>query len=125
MTKNELGYSRLQDILGDKAETIMETFKEISPDFANYIVEYAYGDLYARKGISDKHRELSAVACMIGQGNTGVPIKAHLNGMLNVGWTKEEIIETLIFLSGYAGFPSCVDAILQLKEIIKERSEPA
>lgn len=71
---------------------------------------------------SDKYRELAAVACLIGQANTGLLLKAHINGMLNVGWQKPEIIELFIFLIGYAGFPACVDAIMTLKQVIEENS---
>ena len=67
--------------------------------------------------------ELAAVACLIGQGNTGLPLKVHLNGMLNVGWKKEEIIETLIFLTGYVGFPSCVDVFGMLKKILVDNEK--
>ncbi len=120
MNKRELGRQRIKEILGDKSENLAQMFEKISPDFANYILEFAYGDLYARKGLSDKDRELAAVASLIGQGNTGIPLKTHLRGMLNVGWTKEEIIEVFIFLIGYVGFPSCVDAICSLKEVLEE-----
>lgn len=120
MSKYEIGKQRIKDILGDRAENIIKMFETVSPDFAHYVLDFAYGDLYARKGLTDKTRELAAVACLIGQGNTGLPLKAHLVGMLNVGWTKDEIIELLIFLVGYAGFPSCVDAIITLKQITEE-----
>lgn len=122
MSPYEQGKERLQDILGDKAEDIIKHFESVSPDFANYIVQFVYGDLYARKNFTDKSRELAAVACMIGQGNTGLPLKAHLSGMLNVGWDREEIIELIIFLSAYAGFPNTVGAIGTLKETLKERN---
>ena len=95
-------------------------FEKISPDFANYVLEFAYGDLYCRNGFSDKYREIAAVSCLIGQGNTGLPLKAHLNGMLNVGWTKNEIIELIIFLVAYSGFPACVDAIKTFMEIVEK-----
>ena len=115
-TKNEIGQQRLKEILGqENAEKIIQTLKGVSPDFTDYIVNFAYGDLYARKGLADKMKEMAAVACLIGQGNTGVPLKAHLKGMLNVGWTKEEVIELLIFLINYVGFPSIVDAMMTLQ----------
>lgn len=125
MNKRELGKQRIKQIIGDKSEGLLKMFEEISPDFANYIVDFGYGELYTRQGFSDKNRELAAVACLIGQGNTGLPLKAHLNGMINVGWTKDEIIELLIFLIGYAGFPSCVGAITTFKQVIDEMSVPA
>lgn len=120
MNKREIGKQRIKEIIGEKSEGIIKMFEAISPDFANYVLEFGFGDLYSRKGFSDKHRELVAVACLIGQGNTGLPLKTHLGAMLNVGWTKEEIIELLIFLVGYVGFPSCVEAISAFKEIIEE-----
>ena len=121
MSKHELGLERIQEILGSNALGLLENFKAISPDFANYIIEFGYGDLYARKGFDDKSRELAAVSNLIGQGNTGLPLKAHINGMLNVGWTRPEIIEMLIFLIGYSGFPNAVEAIKTAKEVFDSR----
>ena len=122
MTKEkiEIGKQRIKEVLGGDADAIIESFAKVSPDFADYVVGYGYGDIYARKGISDKHREMAAVACLIGQGNTGLPLRTHMKGMLNVGWTKEEIAEVLILLTGYAGFPSCVEALGTLKEVLNE-----
>lgn len=120
-TKYEIGLKRLQDILGVNAIETVKKFEEISPDFANYVVEFAYGDLYERKGIEDKTREVAAVACLIGQGNTGFPLQAHLKGMLNVGWSKSEIIEVLLFLVAYVGFPTIVDSLNIVKEIFENK----
>lgn len=120
MSKNEIGKQRLKEIIGQDSEAIMKHFESVSPDFANYVINFGYGDLYARQGFSDKNRELAAVACLIGQGNTGLPLKAHLKAMLNVGWKKDDVAELLIFLIGYAGFPSCVDAIGMFKQVLEE-----
>lgn len=122
MDKREVGRLRIREIIGEKSDNIIKMFEEISPDFTNYIIDFAYGELYSRKGFEDKHRELAVVACLIGQGNTGFPLKAHLKGMLNVGWVKGEVIELLIFLVAYAGFPSCVEAITILKQVIEEEN---
>lgn len=123
MNKREIGKRRIKEVLGERSENIIKRYEEISPDFAGYVLDFSYGDLYARTGLSDKIREVAAVACIIGQGNTGLPLKAHLAGMLNVGWTKNEIIELLIFLVGFIGFPSCVEAITALQQIIEETGE--
>jgi len=123
MHKNKTGKKRIREILGDKAEEITNIFESISPDFAKYAIDICYGDFYTRKGFSDKNRELAAVACLIGQGNTGTPLYAHLNAMFNVGWSKEEIIELIIFLTIYAGFPACIPALTTLKKILLEKSD--
>lgn len=121
MSKYEIGLKRIQEIIGPNALGLLENFKAVSPDFANYIIEFGYGDLYDRKGFDDKSRELAAVSNLIGQGNTGLPLKAHIGGMLNVGWTKAEIIELIIFLTGYSGFPNAVEAIKTAKEVFDLR----
>ncbi len=120
MSKREIGLQRMREVLGTNAEEIIKNFEQISPDFANYIAEFGYGDLYARKGISDKTREVVAVTAIITQGNPAVPLRAHLRGMLNVGWTQQEIIEVIIFLVGFIGFPPCVEAIKVAHEVFGE-----
>lgn len=120
---NKEGFKRLQEILGENGNKAIEMLGKTSPDFANYIVNFAYGDLYTRKGLSDKDRELAAVASLISQGNTGLPLKSHIRGMLNVGWKKEEVIELIIFLIGYIGFPATVDAIKTAQEVFEEQSK--
>lgn len=121
MNAAEEGLKKVRDILGDNAETIIENFRKISSDFADYIVHFGYGELYTRKGLTDKDRELAACASLISQGQTGLPLRTHINGMLNVGWTQNEIIELVIFLIGYLGFPSTVEAIRTIQEVFSER----
>jgi 4-carboxymuconolactone decarboxylase len=121
MSSLQKGKQRIHEILGVDADKIIENFSKISPDFAHYIVEFAYGNLYARPGLEDKMREVAAVSCLIGQGNQGLALKTHLSGMLNVGWTKQEVVELLLFLIGYCGFPKIVDAMLVAKELFEKR----
>lgn len=117
MSLNQKGTNRLCDILGENGKSVIARLSQISPDFAQYIINFAYGDLYARPGFSDRDRELAAVVSLISQGNTGVPLKAHIHGMLNVGWKKNEIIESIIFLIGYIGFPKTVEALITAQEV--------
>ena len=117
MTKYELGLERLRNILGSSADEVIQHLHQISPDFINYIIEFAYGDIYAREGISDKTRELAAVANLIGQGIVGFPLKTHIQGMLNAGWSKNEIIEVIIYLIGYVGFPLTLEAMKTVHEV--------
>jgi len=121
MHTSETGYTRIRDILGEKGLAIVESFQAICPDFADYIVHFGYGELYSRKGLSDKDRELAAVASLVSQGKTGLPLRAHIGGMLNVGWTKKEVLELIILLIGYVGFPATVDAMKTAHEVFSER----
>lgn len=124
MNKYEQGTKRLKEILGNDAPVnVNQKIGATAPDFARYVVEFVYGELYSRPCLTDKSKELAAVACLIGQGNNGLPLRAHFKGMLNVGWKHEEIVELLTFLSTYAGFPKIVDAVIVLQELIKEMND--
>ena len=120
MDRHETGMKRITEILGDIVNDTIKKFDKVSPDFSNNIVDFVYGEVYTRPGISDKTRELIAVSSMISQGNTGLPLKAHLKGMLRAGWTEEEIKETIIFIAVYAGFPNAVNAIVTAEDVFAE-----
>ena len=120
MTPND----QMKKILGPKAQQILNTVEEISPDFAKYISDFAYGDLHSRNpGLSDKLREITIVACLIGKGNAGLPLRTHLQGMLNVGWSREEVVELIILMIVYVGFPDALQALLASKEVFDEIDE--
>lgn len=123
MNLHEKGLKRIQEILGDKGAKIIDSFRAISPDFTDYIVHFVYGELYTRQGLSDKNREMAAVASLISQGKTGLPLRGHINGMLNVGWTKKEIVELIIFLIPFVGFPSTAEAMKVMHEVFSERTD--
>lgn len=119
MTEKTRGLKRMEDILGPRAEEIRDSFAAISPDFARCIENYAYGELFGRPGLSDKTREVALVSALIARGTTGLPLRTHLQAMRRVGWTKEEIYEVIIFLTGVVGFPNCVEAIVVANDVLK------
>ena len=117
-TKYQSGLDRMRELMGDRADLVVENLQKISPDFARYAVEFPYGEIGSRKILTDKERELAIVSCLIARGNTGSPLKSHLTAMLKVGWRKEEVIELIILLAVYAGFPASAEAITVLSDII-------
>ena len=114
------GWELLERIDGQAGDHVMENVGSISPDMARYIVEYAYGDVWARPGLDLKHRELATTSALITLGHCEPEMKVHMNGMLRVGWTREEIIEVIIHLSVYVGFPTTIDALRVAGEVFAE-----
>ena len=55
-------------------------------------------------------------------GNAVPQLKVHLHGALNVGATEEEIAEIMIQMALYAGFPSSLNGISALREVIAARA---
>lgn len=53
-------------------------------------------------------------------GNANTPLKIHIRGALNVGCSKQEIIEIIIQTAAYAGFPAGVNALMVAKEVFND-----
>jgi len=117
-------YTRGQDMLssihGHIGEGVMEILKDIAPDFARLIIEFPYGDIYSRGILSPKERQIATIASLTTLGNAPTELKAHIQGGLNVGCTRQEIIELIMQMAVYAGFPAALNAILVAKEVFEE-----
>ena len=119
----EQGWEKLKEVDGEAGERVIESLKDIAPDLARYAIEFAFGDVYSRPGLDLKSREIATVAALAALGNAQPQLKVHIHGALNVGCTREEIIEVLIHLSVYAGFPAALNGVFAAKEVFKERDE--
>ena len=75
-------------------------------DLGRHIVEYAFGDVYTRPGLSLRDRELATVAMVAAKGGCEPQLDVHLHAARNVGLTVEELREVLIQVAPYAGFPA-------------------
>jgi 4-carboxymuconolactone decarboxylase len=93
----------------------------VAPDLGTLAVEFNYGQIFARPGLDLKSRLLATVAGLTALGNTE-QLKFYINGALNVGWTEEEIIEVMMQMIIYAGFPVALNTILTVAtEVFTER----
>jgi 4-carboxymuconolactone decarboxylase len=86
-----------------------------------YIIEFAFGDIYARPGLDLKLREIATVAALTALGNAQPQLKVHIHGALNVGCTREEVVEVILQMAVYAGFPAALNGVTAAKEVFQER----
>lgn len=119
----ERGWEKLKEVDGEAGEQAIESLKDIAPDLGRYIIEFAFGDIYSRPGLDWKSREIATVAALTTLGNAQPQLKLHIHGALNVGCTREEIVEVIIQMAVYAGFPAALNGISAAKEVFKERDE--
>ncbi|EKQ51259.1 MULTISPECIES: carboxymuconolactone decarboxylase family protein [unclassified Clostridium] len=117
----ERGYKKLLEIDGKAGQEVENSLKDISPDLMNYIIEYSFGDIYSREGLDLKSKEIAVVAALTALGNAHPQLKVHINGALNVGCTINDVKEVILQMSGYSGFPTCINAMNALKDVIDER----
>ncbi|MBV9179480.1 MAG: carboxymuconolactone decarboxylase family protein [Nitrososphaeraceae archaeon] len=76
------GFEKLKEIDGETGERVIERLKDISPDFAKYIIEFPFGDLYSRTGLDLKSREIATVAALVTMGNAMSQLKVHITQYL-------------------------------------------
>jgi 4-carboxymuconolactone decarboxylase len=119
----ERGRELLDRINPENAARLAENLKDVAPDMARYVCEFAYGDIYSRPGLDVKSRELATVAALTALGNAPLQLKSHINGALNAGWTREEIVEAIMQMAVYAGFPAALNGLYAAREVFKERDE--
>jgi len=122
-SRYERGYKKLFEVDGKAGKDVENSLNAISPDLVKYIIEYSFGDIYSREGLDLKSKEVAVVASLTALGNAQPQLKVHINGALNVGCTINEVKEVILQMSGYSGFPTCINAMNALKEVLNEREE--
>lgn len=110
----------LRKIHGQRAIDTIDAMADIAPDMPRFVYEFPFAEIYTRPGLDLKSRQLVTVSCLATLANAGPQLKAHLRGSLNVGWTREELVEALMQLAVYAGFPAALNALKIAREVFAE-----
>lgn len=117
----ERGHETLQAITQRSGSTVVEGLKDLAPDLADWVVGFAYGEVMARPGLDRRTRQLATVAALTAMGTAATQLKVHMNGALNVGCTADEILETVLQMAVYAGFPAAINGLAAAREVLTER----
>ena len=117
----ERGWEKLQEIDREQGERVIEALKDIAPDLARHVIEFPFGDIYSRPGLDLKSREIATVSALTAMGTATPQLKVHIHGALNVGCTRQEVIEVIIQMAVYAGFPAALNGIFAAKDVFEER----
>ncbi len=115
------GWEKLREIDGQAGERVVASLADIAPDFAKYLIEFPFGDIYSRPQLDLKSRELGVVAALTALGNATPQLKVHIHGALNVGCTREEVVEIIMQMAVYAGFPAALNGLFAAKDVFAER----
>ncbi|CAM3317261.1 hypothetical protein SB6411_05203 [Klebsiella spallanzanii] len=111
------GQEMLQRVDGKGGDAVINSLKDIAPDFARYLIEFPFGDIYARPGLDLRSREIATIAALTALGNAAPQLKVHIAAGLNVGLTQEEITEVIMQMAVYAGFPAALNGLFAAKEV--------
>ena len=116
----ERGLELLKKIDGEAGEAVLEALADF-PDMAEHMVAFAFGDIYARPGLSLRDRELVTLGALVALGHARPQLKVHLNASLNVGITRDELAEVMLHAALYTGFPAALNGLFAAKEVFAER----
>jgi 4-carboxymuconolactone decarboxylase len=92
--------------------------QKLAPEFFGLVTQFVFGGFWARPGLDLRSRSLCTVAQLAALGRTD-ELKGHLAGALNLGITREELIEVLMQTACYAGVPAAVTALNAAADVLR------
>ena len=115
------GKDKFNEVYGDgKADGLIAMQTGLAQDLARYGIEFNFGDIYARPGLTLAQRELITLGVLVALGGLEPQLRGHTRGALNVGATPTEILETIIHTVQYVGFPRALNAIKVVTDTLVE-----
>lgn len=120
-TRFTQGMEQLKTIDGKGGENVIKSLEDIAPDLGKFIVEFAFGDIYTREGLTTEEREMITLSSLLTAGGCEPQLEVHINGALNVGISPEKVIETFLQCIPYTGFPKALNAVYAAKKVFAER----
>ena len=110
-------------IFGDAIAKMRESAPENQKHIQDDLSAFCFGDFYTRSGLDLKTRELLTLCVVSSLGGCEGQVKAHVQGNLNVGNSKETMIAAIIHSLPYMGFPRTLNALACVNEVIPENEE--
>lgn len=117
-SRYEFGCEKISTLNKDQVENLEQTFKDISPDMARFVIEFGFSDIFSRPALHPKYREISTIAALTAMGNAEPQLSFHIRAGLILGLTETEVVEIMILMSVYCGFPAAINGTLTFKEVI-------
>ena len=115
------GVRALNELTGEAGAAAVERLRDIAPDFADWVIEFSYGDVLSRPGLDRRSRQLATIAALTALGNAQPQLRVHIEGALNVGCRAQEIVEVMLQMTVFAGFPTVINALGVAREVFAQR----
>lgn len=109
-------------IWGERFETRTGPFWErLDPAFRDFIEGFVFGDVWSRPELDLRTRSLCTVASLTTAGRLN-QLESHIVGALANGATQEEVIEVILHVAVYAGFPAAWDALVVARGMFERQN---
>ncbi len=108
----ERGSRLLEKMLGPgDARRVRASWRKLSPEFERYVVTFLSGEIWSRPGLDRRTRSLCTIATLAALGRSN-GLALNIRMALRNGATRAEVLETLLHVAPYAGFPAAWDALV-------------
>lgn len=109
-----------REVLGDAHvdRAIAET-TELTEPFQDFITRYAWGEVWARPGLSRAERSIATLAALVAMRAEG-EIAMHVRAARRNGLSAEQIGEVILHTAVYAGVPAANAAFAIAREALAE-----
>ncbi len=98
---------------------MIETTPEDKAFINDFLSANCFGDYYTRMGLDLKTRELLTLVYLISLGGLDNQVKAHIQGNLNMGQSRKDLLNIIAALIPYIGYPKALNALNLLDDIKK------
>jgi 4-carboxymuconolactone decarboxylase len=118
--RTERGGELLRKMLGpEQAERTRELWRQMCPDFERYVVEFLAGEIWSRPQLDLRTRSLVVLAVLAAMGRWR-GLELNIRMALNNGAPRQEVVETLLQIAPYAGFPASWEALVMAQKVFQE-----
>jgi 4-carboxymuconolactone decarboxylase len=119
----ERGLARQRELGGPGAArtAAYDEIADIAPDLPRFAIEFGYGDIHSRPGLDAARRELVILGVLIATGAGERHLEAHLDSALNAGLEPGEVVEAVMQVLPYAGFPRVMSAMIVVARVLRRR----
>lgn len=123
LARRRHGQEVLSRIDGRQGEEVVASLAEIHPAMAHHVAAFSFGDVYDRPGLDPRSRQLVTLGALTALGGCEPQLKVHVEAALNVGITREEILEALLHAAVYCGFPRALNATFAAHAVFRSRDD--
>lgn len=100
------GMRTRREVLGDEhVDRAVANTTDFTAAFQDFITRYAWGEIWARPGLSRPERSMITLAMLAALGRDA-ELPLHIRAALRNGLTPDDIREVLLQVAVYAGVPA-------------------
>ena len=121
--RKQRGSELLEKMLGpEEAADVRKAWQGIAPDFEDYVVEFVAGEIWSRPKLDLRTKSLVSISALAALGRT-LALELNIRFALRNGATRQDIVETLLQIAPYAGFPAAWEGLATAQRIFREEAE--